>query len=293
MHRSPILWLALTVGLSATAVSCTHPVAQRPSSGADDLEGLTAQLRHADWQKRADAARKLGDTRRPGAVAILSGGSGDRDKRVRVAVIRALARVGTRPAAEAMIAVLDGASMWLRPEVADGLARLSAKVLAGLEVAAQIFVAELNPAQEARFVRLAAGLVAVGKPGLEAIRALGKLTTPRARGILKRLAGSPHKGLAKAAGGVSNPKTTSKLGITLIGIPECDRYLAVFACYVSRLPSVAQGPVTAAFQKTLSAYRKMAAGPARSSLGKSCKTALAAWKKAMSLMPMFKSCFAP
>ncbi len=293
MHGSRNLWFALTVGLAVIIVSCPRPVAQRPSSGVHLVERLAAQLRAADWHKRVDAARKLGATGRPDAVAPLAGAVGDKDKRVRVAVIRGLARIGTRPAADAMIAALDGASMWLRPQVADSLVRMPAKVLAGLEVAAQIFVAELNPAQESRFVHLAAGLAAIGEPGLVAIRGLKKLTTPRSRGILKRLARSRHKGLAKAAGEAPNRKITSTLGIAILGIPECDRYLSLLACYISKIPLPQQASTRAAVQKTFDAYRKMATGPARSSLGKACQMALAAWKQAVSRMPRYRSCFTP
>jgi len=174
-----------------------RPVTERPSSRVNPVEGLEAQLKDNDWQKRADAARRLGATGHADAVAPLAGAVGDSDQRVRLAVVQAcgahrspklipalkkglvdkeravrrgavqaLARVGTPEAAEAMIDALDGASMWLRPAVADGLAALPAKVLEGLTVAIQILVAELDSAKTGRFRRLAKGLAAIGEPAL-------------------------------------------------------------------------------------------------------------------------------
>jgi HEAT repeat protein len=177
------------------------------------VEGLAAQLGDADWQKRADAARRLGATRRPDAVALLAGAVGDKDARVRLAVVRAcgahqspklipalkkaladddrkvrvhavraLARIGTRDAAEAMIEALDGASMWLRPAVADALAALPVQVISGLEVAIQVLVAELDPKQTQRFRRLATALASIGEPALGALlRAMNKPAGPHAK----------------------------------------------------------------------------------------------------------------
>ena len=76
-----------------------------------------------------------------------------------------------------------------------------------------------------------------------------------------------------------------------IGVPECDEYLKVFKCYLGKMPAAAQGPTKAAFAKTVAAYKKMASGPAKASLGKSCKMAMDAWSKAVSKMPQYKDCF--
>jgi hypothetical protein len=76
-----------------------------------------------------------------------------------------------------------------------------------------------------------------------------------------------------------------------IGVAECDAYLKVFKCYIGKMPAAAQGPTKAAFKKTVDAYKKMAAGPGKASLGKSCKMAMDAWSKAVSKMPQYKDCF--
>ena len=76
-----------------------------------------------------------------------------------------------------------------------------------------------------------------------------------------------------------------------IGIAECDEYLKVFKCYLGKMPAAAQGPTKAAFAKTVDAWKKMASGPAKASLGKSCKMAKDAWSKAVSSMPQYKDCF--
>lgn len=76
-----------------------------------------------------------------------------------------------------------------------------------------------------------------------------------------------------------------------IGVAECDEYLKVFKCYLGKMPAAAQGPTKAAFKKTVEAYKKMASGPAKASLGKSCKMAMDAWSKAVSKMPQYKDCF--
>jgi HEAT repeat protein len=157
----------------------------QPRGDGDPLAALATQLRHGDWRKRATAARNLGATRDPHAVAPLLGAMGDRDARVRLAVVRAcgvhrssklirvlrrgladnhrkvrihavrsLARVGTREAAVVLLEGLDGASMWLRPEVADALVAMDLRVVSGLKAATGILVAELDPRQRPRFARL-------------------------------------------------------------------------------------------------------------------------------------------
>lgn len=582
-----------------------RPVAERPTARVNPVEGLAAQLRDRAWQKRAEAAQKLGATRHADAVAPLAGAVGDSDKRVRLAVVQAcgahgsptlipalkkgsedkdrgvrrhavrgLARIGTREAAEAMIDALDGASMWLRPEVADGLAAMPVKALEGLEVAVQILVAELDPNQKARLRRLAKPLEAIGEPALRilvlavykpagplakksvptdinckrgpclvlvamgpkvfrtllvmtkdgirginawnlyrrilpaiavrlgkavipdvmrylgqpgsraylaentlakmgsaavpllmkavkkrgqsskvlaaavrllgrirdkrgtsvllealtasgrtvayaviralarnltektfvalsirlkkgtkaerlviieaarkatgsyatrlilgalswgpeevllaavralgergdkqavpvllvvlkhrrptaklrlavvralgllkdptafkvlaglarrgkktlrlaAIRGLGELGTKPAKKLLKRLKKSRNKEIAKAAADALNPASLSKFGLGKTGVPECDKYLSVAACYISKMPGAARGPTIAAFRRTIQAWKKMATGPARSSVAKGCQMAMSAWRKAVSKMPLYKACFKP
>ena len=46
------------------------------------------------------------------------------------------------------------------------------------------------------------------------------------------------------------------------------------------------------FMKSINTWRKMASGPAKSSLGMSCKAAYDGWKKAIEKQPKFKVCFA-
>lgn len=601
---APAVALLLLVPASLGGCPGPRPVAERPPPRVSPVKGLAAQLADADWRKRADAAYKLGATRRADAVAPLAGAVADPDQRVRLAVVRAcgahgspklipalktglgdkaqkvrihavraLARIGTREAAEAMIEALDGASMWLRPQVADSLAKLSPKVLSGLEVAIQILVAELDPGQKPRFDRLAKGLSAIGEPALQvllhamhkpgvgpdekkhtppdlecvlgpcqvlvhlgkriipqlmqmardgvggidrgtlcqrllpaifgrigraaipyviahlgksgnegtlakgtlsklggaavqpllkllrkrgqsvrrraaavrllgkirdkrataaliealvtpdrtvahaairalaksltdktfialsvrlkkglkaerlvivkaarsvqgglatrlligalkwgpvevslaavralgerkdkqavpvlvytvkkgperlrlaairalgsfqdpttfktlarlarrgkkaprlaAIRALGDLGTKPAQKLLKRLKKSRNKAIAKVAADALNPASLSKYGWKKLGIPECDAYLKVLACYIGKMPAAARGPTLVAIQKTIAAWQKMAAGPARRSLAGMCRMTMDMWKKAVRKLPRYRSCFGP
>lgn len=126
----------------------SRPVAERPTPRADPLKALAARAaRHKDRRGRQDA-------------------------------VRALAKLGTRAAAEAMIEALDGSSLWLRPTVADALITMPPKVLAGLEVAIEVLVAELRPKQKIRFRKLAHGLAAVGDAAVIALlRVLPGLST--------------------------------------------------------------------------------------------------------------------
>ncbi len=80
-------------------------------------------------------------------------------------------------------------------------------------------------------------------------------------------------------------------GFGKIGVAECDAYLKVYSCYIGKMPAAAQGATKAAFKKTVDAYKKMASGPAKASLGKSCKMAMDAWKKAVAKNPKFADCF--
>lgn len=213
--RTPII-VALVV--AAGSVSCPRPQSEqpRPRVRENPVEALTDQLKDPAWGRRAEATSKLGATRSGDAVTPLAGAVGDTDHRVRLAAViacgmhgspklipalkqalarkekplrrqavRALAKIGTREAAEAMIEALDGESAWLRPEVADGLVRVGAKVLEKLEVAIQILVAELDPKHKARFRRLRKALAALGEPALEALLRL--MDKPHGPHAVKRL----------------------------------------------------------------------------------------------------------
>lgn len=76
-----------------------------------------------------------------------------------------------------------------------------------------------------------------------------------------------------------------------IGVPSCDRMLAFFRCYMTKLPQSTQPNMKKSYRKMLETYRKMAANPgARKSLAKSCKMAVAAMKKSARTTPLFKGC---
>ncbi len=191
-------WAAALVWMATAACSGAFPGVNGPQlrPRGEPLAALATQLRHGDWRKRVASVRTLGATRDPHAVTLLHGAMGDRDVRVRLAVVRAcgvhrstrliptlekgladthrrvrvqavraLARVGTRAAAVAILDGLDGASMWLRPEVADALAAMPPKEVHDLEAGTGILVAELDPRQSHRYRRLYTALV----PGIRAL----------------------------------------------------------------------------------------------------------------------------
>ena len=79
-------------------------------------------------------------------------------------------------------------------------------------------------------------------------------------------------------------------GDTKIGIPECDAYFKAMTCYLSKLPAASQGPAKAAFDKSVAAWKKMASGPAKASLAKTCKMTMDAWKKGVSKVPQYADC---
>jgi hypothetical protein len=79
-------------------------------------------------------------------------------------------------------------------------------------------------------------------------------------------------------------------GDAKIGVAECDEYLKVYKCYLGKLPAAAQPQAKAAFAKTVEAWKKALSGPAKATVGKGCKMALDAWKKAMAKNPMIKGC---
>jgi hypothetical protein len=107
----------------------------------------------------------------------------------------------------------------------------------------------------------------------------------------------PAKDMAEPAKDMAEPAKDMAEAMTggddfgNIGIAECDAYLKVFKCYISKMPAAAQGPTKAAFKKTVDSWRKMASGPGKASVGKGCKMAMDAWKKAISKMPQYKDCF--
>ncbi len=199
MTRNTCLAICTCVGLFVLVVgSCTKPATHSPRRQRGVTPTLLAQLGEAHWQRRAEAARRLGATRHADAVAPLTRAMADADERVRLAVVkacgvhrspglipalkkaleaksrklrrqavRALAAVDTRAAAEAMLETLDGASLWLRPAVADALATMSSSALTGIEVAVEVLLAELSLKQPKRFRRLALALANVGELALD------------------------------------------------------------------------------------------------------------------------------
>ncbi len=205
-----VWWVALlTVGLGACPGA--RPVAERPAAQDNPVQALSAQLKDADSQRRAKAARKLGATRHAHAVAPLSAAIADPKERVRLAVVdacgvhgspklipalkkaledrsrlvrrravRALAKIGTREAAEAMIGCLDGASMWLRPTVADGLMAMPPTGIAEYQMAVDVLVAELDPSRPKRLRRLARALARLGDAALDTL--LREVDKPRITG---------------------------------------------------------------------------------------------------------------
>jgi hypothetical protein len=80
-------------------------------------------------------------------------------------------------------------------------------------------------------------------------------------------------------------------GIAPFGIKECDDYIKIWTCYLKKLPVAQQGPTKDVFMKSINTWRKMASGPAKSSLGMTCKTTYDGWKKAIEKQKKFADCF--
>lgn len=279
--------------------SCARHQSETPRSGAAGVQAWTAQLQDTDPRRRAEAARLLGASRRADAIAPLSDAVSDADLRVRLAAvkacgvhrspklipalqktfadkskelrrqaIRALAKIGTLAAGEAMIGSLDGASMWLRPTVALALTALQPEDLSNLELGKKVILAEL------------AALRALGKPGVK-----------RAQALLGRLSANRHTKFAKVARGASAPSSAGRGDVSVVGVAECDTFIKILECYAGKVPAAAAGPTRAAIQRMVSAWRTKASGPAKSSLANSCKMALNAFRKAVGRMPTYKGCF--
>ncbi len=79
-------------------------------------------------------------------------------------------------------------------------------------------------------------------------------------------------------------------GDAKIGIAECDAYFKAMKCYISKLPAAAQAATKAGFDKSIAMFKKMAAGPAKANVAKSCKMAMDAWKKGIAKQPKFADC---
>ncbi len=190
--------------------SCTPRSSRKPNPTLPPVETLAKLLKSDNAQVRARAATVLGATRSAAAVEPLSAavedpdehvrraavracgvhGSprllpalklalGDRARSVRLLAVRSLARLGTVEAAVAMVGTLDGSSQWLRPDVADALCALPPKVLATVESAIPVLVAELKPSNAKRFARLVRALRVLGEPALVAL--LQGIKVPRAQ----------------------------------------------------------------------------------------------------------------
>lgn len=80
-------------------------------------------------------------------------------------------------------------------------------------------------------------------------------------------------------------------GTVKLGIPECDGYIKIMTCYLSKLPAASRGPAKAGFDKSIEAWKKMASGPARASLAKTCKMSEEALRKSAGMVPTFADCF--
>ncbi len=80
-------------------------------------------------------------------------------------------------------------------------------------------------------------------------------------------------------------------GDVSLGIKECDGYIKIMKCYLSKLPAAARGPAKSAFDKSIEAWKKMASGPAKASLGKTCKMAEDTLRKTAGKVPTYKDCF--
>ena len=80
-------------------------------------------------------------------------------------------------------------------------------------------------------------------------------------------------------------------GVVKLGIPECDGYIKIMTCYLSKLPAASRGPAKAGFDKSMETWKKMASGPGKASLAKTCKMSEEALRKSAGKVPTFADCF--
>jgi len=81
-----------------------------------------------------------------------------------------------------------------------------------------------------------------------------------------------------------------------LGIPACDAVLALYRCYLSKLPPAASAAAGQAFQRIRAAWAKALASRragTRQTIVQGCQRALQALRRSMANHPKFRRCLGP